>query len=524
MSVPHNFPSLIEGPTQAVIIAGAGLSCPNLPMINGLVSRLEDIAQSLSVSVEIDSADDEYFFALAEAVLNAQGDTDENRLNLAESLGLLDDRRWFGEIGLPLSGNTPRHRAIARFAVEKRLRAIISLNWDALLETALESVGLANGTKVSRPWDVTAHASVVDDIHLPSLSSAHVFPVIKPHGCIRDLEKARQDFRLNGSVPPIIFKLTQSELKMHPSGQRSVDKRVECYVTECPLIAVGWRALEKYLRDTITTAANAAKRTEVDAFTVIDIAWDSNHDEMSAAYEKSNADSFAEVKSGMPPTSDDMFQWLQARYALSRLIAVAPAPHQAALQLLLQQINEPKHNHHIMNWADKWLPTWVRLCWKAGVMVGIDPHTNRRIESWEIPVMPRDVHVPIGGLSLERRDLQAAVKLLFELKDVLIGFNFDLFPGGFWDSGKCHLYIPLPCWYGNTQSSGLPALKPLIDEMKSIAFVKKIYLVWLDTEDTLPDNKLCNQLKAQICGQMPLTSFASGEAVSWVGLEELRGD
>ena len=205
MSVPHNFPSLIEGPTQAVIIAGAGLSCPNLPMINGLVSRLEDIAQSLSVSVEIDSADDEYFFALAEAVLNAQGDTDENRLNLAESLGLLDDRRWFGEIGLPLSGNTPRHRAIARFAVEKRLRAIISLNWDALLETALESVGLANGTKVSRPWDVTAHASVVDDIHLPSLSSAHVFPVIKPHGCIRDLEKARQDFRLNGSVPPIIF-------------------------------------------------------------------------------------------------------------------------------------------------------------------------------------------------------------------------------------------------------------------------------------------------------------------------------
>jgi len=523
MTVPHHFPSLVEGPAQAVIIVGAGLSCPDLPIVNGLVGRLEEVANSLGVTTIVAQGDDEYFYALAEAVLNAQGDTGENRLRLAENLGLLDDRRWFGEIGMPLSGNTPRHRAIARFAVEKRLRSIISLNWDALLETALESIGLANGPKVSRPWDVTAHASVVDDTHLPALSGAHVFPVIKPHGCVRDLEKARRNLHLNGIVPNIIFKLAQSELRGLPNGQRSVDKKVEIYVSECPLISVGWRALEKYLRDTVISAANPARRVETDAITVVDIAWDTNHDKISAAYGKSKVDSFAEVKPNVPPTTDCMFQWLQARYALSRLMAVAPATYQAALQQQLQQLDQPGCDHYILNWVDKWLPAWVRLCWRAGVMGGIDPQTNRRIEPWEIPVMPRDVHVPLGGLSLERRDLQAAVKLLFILNDDLNRFNFDMFPGGFWDGRNRYLYIPLPGWRGTTQSSSLVALQPLIEAMQGLGFVKKIYLVWLDVEDTPPDETLRIQLKAQLLRLMPLINFAEKDAVEWANLQDMKG-
>ena len=156
-------------------------------------------------------------------------------------------------------------------------------------------------------------------------------------------------------------------------------------------------------------------------------------------------------------------------------------------------------------------------------MCGIDPHTNRRIESWEIPVMPRDVHVPIGGLSLERRDLQAAAKLLFELNDVLSQFNFDMFPGGFWDSGKRCLYIPLPGWRGTTQSSDLAALKPLVEAMKCFGFVKKLYLVWLDTEDAPPNETIRRQLKAQILRLMPLAIFAGENAVDWVDLQELKG-
>ena len=156
-------------------------------------------------------------------------------------------------------------------------------------------------------------------------------------------------------------------------------------------------------------------------------------------------------------------------------------------------------------------------------MGGSDPHTNRTIESWEIPVMPRDVHVPIGGLSTERRDLQAAVKLLFKLNDALNRFNFDLFPGGFWESTKRCLYIPLPGWRGTTPSSDLAALKPLVEAMQSLGFVEKIYLVWLDTENTPPNETLRRQLEAQICRLMPLTIFACGDAVGWVDLQEMKG-
>jgi len=156
-------------------------------------------------------------------------------------------------------------------------------------------------------------------------------------------------------------------------------------------------------------------------------------------------------------------------------------------------------------------------------MGGIDPQTNRRIEPWEIPVMPRDVHVPLGGLSLERRDLQAAVKLLFILNDDLNRFNFDMFPGGFWDGRNRYLYIPLPGWRGTTQSSSLVALQPLIEAMQGLGFVKKIYLVWLDVEDTPPDETLRIQLKAQLLRLMPLINFAEKDAVEWANLQDMKG-
>ena len=177
--MPHHFPSLVEGPAQAVLIAGTGLSAPNCPTVGTLKGKLDLLADDLGIGP------DDNFYDLAEAILNnltTNGKSDsESRLWLAEKLGMLDDRRWFGEIGLPLSGNTPRHRALARFVVEERIRAIVSLNWDALLETALDSVGLREGGTLTRPWKITEYARVVDATHMPLLAHTNVFPVIKPH-------------------------------------------------------------------------------------------------------------------------------------------------------------------------------------------------------------------------------------------------------------------------------------------------------------------------------------------------------
>lgn len=519
MTIPHGFPSLVDGTTQVVLVAGAGLSCGYLPIRNELKSNLDKAANKLGIV-----GDD--FYELAEVVLESLAKSGkpvaDSRLWLAEELGLFNDRRWFGETGLPLSGNTPRHRAIARFAVEKRLRAIVSLNWDTLLEAALISVGLDDGVRIPRPWEITAHASVVEDEHMRHLGEAHVFPFIKPHGCVRNLEQARRLSRFTGTTPPVIFKITQSDIDNLPVEQTLVDKRVEVYLSECPLIAIGWEANEGYLRNTVIKIAKVAQREEFDAFTLVDIKWHPNHSDIALAYGKNNNEVFAEVQSMAMPTTDCLFQWLQAKYAINKLIASSPT-NQAALQLLLQQLDQPVHAHFILRWVDGWLHTWVRLCWRAGVMQGNDPHIGQEIEPWDIPVIPRDVHVPLGTMTGARRELKAAAKLLAVLGNDLARFNFEKFPGGLWHAETWCLYIPLPGWRGAAQSGDLAALMPLVEALRGLGFVRYIYLVWLDTENAPPDQIYRNQLAAQVRRLMPLEKFARSDALTWIDLEGLKG-
>jgi hypothetical protein len=155
-------------------------------------------------------------------------------------------------------------------------------------------------------------------------------------------------------------------------------------------------------------------------------------------------------------------------------------------------------------------------------MHGIDPSTNQRVEPWDIPVTPRDVHIPLGWIATERRDLQAAAKLLVVLNNSLSRFNFDMFPGGLWDVEEQHLYLPLPGWQGAPHSD-LMALKPLIEALRGLGYVRKISLVWLDTTDSTPEHAHRQQLEAQVRRMMPLTSFAKVDGLSWVDIEVLKG-
>src|SRR5262249_6833845 len=160
--------SLLVGPAQIIVVAGTGLSAGIAPTIPD--SKLDLDAVGMKYTPPIADSD---FYVLAELIIHQLGSEgrslDESKLFLAEALGLFRDRSWFGETGVPLRGNTPRHRAIARFAVEKRLRAIVSLNWDALLEAALDTVGLSEKHLFPRPWEISHYQIVVRDDDLPLL-------------------------------------------------------------------------------------------------------------------------------------------------------------------------------------------------------------------------------------------------------------------------------------------------------------------------------------------------------------------
>jgi len=62
--MPHHFPSLVEGPAQAVLIAGTGFSAPNAPTVGTLKGKLDLVAEDLG----IDPNDN--FYDLAEAILD----------------------------------------------------------------------------------------------------------------------------------------------------------------------------------------------------------------------------------------------------------------------------------------------------------------------------------------------------------------------------------------------------------------------------------------------------------------------
>ena len=522
MTIPHHFPSLVEGPVQVVIIAGTGLSAPDVPTVTLLKDKLDCVANDLGVTLNDD------FYVLAEAILdkltnNGKSDS-ESRLWLAEELGMLDDRRWFGEIGLPLSNNTPRHRVLARFVVEERLRAIVSLNWDALLEAALDSVGLTEGGSLPRPWKVTEYARVVDKTHMPLLAHANVFPVVKPHGCVRELVRVRNQIRSGGVPKSVTFKLTSTELNSTTPDQHLVNNNVRSYITACPLISIGWRASEDYLRNAITEIAQQVQRSEPDPFTLIDLKWNENHSDIATAYGKENTESFAQVKKDKNPSIDCLMLWLQARHALKRMIAMIPAEEQSPLKQLLHELDQPECDHFVQSWADCWLPTWVRVCWRAGAMQGVNPQTGKTIGPFEIPVTPRDAHIPLTGMSIERRDLHAAAKLLVALPKPQSRLRFDLYPGGILDMNKQYLYLPLPGWKAAVPSSDLAALKPLVKALKGLGYVKKIFLLMLNNQDDHPDLALRQHLEAQFRRLMPLAGFASdkSETVSWIDLEELR--
>jgi len=536
MSIPHSFPSLLENSAQVVLLAGTGLSTPHAPMVKDLMPKLKKAAHSLGILEKIDCSDENDFYKIAQVIsdeLFKQGKTKLQRdLYLAEAFGIFSERSWFGEIGLPLSGNTPRHRVIARFVVDERFRSIVSLNWDALLEAALESVGLIRKIKkkddkvhLRRPWNITEYASIVENAHMPLLNEKNVFSVIKPHGCVRELEQAKQ-----GNIEKLIFRVATSELENISCQQQQIfDKAVSVHISSCPLLAVGWSASEKYLRETVSEIASESPIGKANAFTLISLAWSDNHDCIAQGYGTDKEASFFEVhEPPNQPTLDCFFLWSQARYALKKLIdsiSDPPQPHHQLLKTRLEQLRYPDGKDIFLKWVDYWLHTWTRLCWRAGVMQGADPQTGCTIKSCEIPLTPRDAYIPLSGISNERHDLQAAAKLLAALDGVLDRFNFSMFPGGLWDSNKLILYLPLPGWQGNLPSIDLVGLKSLVEALRGLGYIRKIYLILLDAGiplDSMKEKILRSQLEAQVKRLMPLAAFADNHAdsaVSWANLE-----
>ena len=381
----------------------------------------------------------------------------EAKRMLADALGITTDPRWRGRTKIPLRGNTPRHRVVARLAREERWHALWSLNWDCVLETALESIGMllhpGENPQKKQPWPEW-HRTWTEPEELPPLDDSSTALIIKPHGCSRKL--------IIGDCAT--FKVTAKELADVGMNEDKHKPMLNKHFIGQPLLTCGWGASEGYLREWFNTLSEnqSIPADSPDPLSIIDLdPSQSNHINIADAY-GINPPEPAQVKVDTDNcTTDELFLWIQTRFGLNHLKIINNPPI-AGLDTLLAQVAFPQSNHWLNGWFDNFLPIWVRLCFNTGI-TKINVNAGALV-SEAIPTDRRDEHIPWSYREAARPDLQMATRLLLELALNNIGEHWDTsrFPGGLWDKESRRLIIPLPCPQLN-QPPSLTALRAMAE-------------------------------------------------------------
>jgi hypothetical protein len=487
MPVPHLFPSLLNPESNgSVLLIGAGMSIEIAPQVSELTEEIrqkhDKILQQLGINIAKPTGD--VFYDWAEQAINELKSThhitdSEAKLRLADAIGITTDSRFHAKSGIPLRGNTPRHRVIARFAREGRWSNICSLNWDCILESALDSVGLRSHPNPNAnhpnplPWKKWYCTWQAGDQHHPTAMQNCTVHIIKPHGCVNKL--ATRD--------ATSFIVTRSEINNLPNNLGvAVAGRMNVMFSDVQLVTIGWKAEDTYIPIIIDNARNNGTLIQQgsDRLSIINRTWypgtgespPVKHDKIAAAFNTNKANAHFAVGKANQPSVDELLMWLQTRYGLERLEQFAKALNtpewNAKAQDLLtikSQFPGPKPTDWLNSFFDDFLAVWVRLCSNAGKVVYIK---NAQIQPDIIATHLRDDHIPWGYAQSNREDLLAIIPLILSLRGTpptktTTKWNLDEFPGALWDEADGHLVLPLPAWDGNNVPIELAAIKPLVD-------------------------------------------------------------
>lgn len=484
--LPHSFGRLRNGARGTVLLIGAGVSADLVPSPPELLRIGKAALRRLDSPTHGEVPEGEDLYEWAEKVLLGLPENPPKKLVLARILGLTSEARWAGKVSISLRGTSPRHRVIARFAREQRWSAIWSYNWDCVLESAFDQVGFRRERPATQrqPWPTSYEATVLDSEVRDDATLA--VPIFKPHGCVRkliDAEKALSDGRIP-EAKRFSDRLKVSRTELNQLGNERIDtvfsEKLSVQLRECPLLIVGWKASEPYLKNEILGPALDEDPTSdrLEELTIVDVCLQPGHRRLGQAYALDPEHFYFEVLPKSPGfTTDTLFLWVQALHALEQLRLHAPAESRTHVEQLIKSLERAPHHPCLWRWVDDFLPAWTRLCWRVGVVdcVGFKPH--------ELRLELQDEYVPCGlPEGLPRRDLAAAAWLLSQLPADLgeehCRWNFTLFPGGFWS--ECRLVVPLPAWGAPNVLAGIRPLIKSLERRKGLIARLEILPVGLE--------------------------------------------
>ncbi|MEA3194855.1 MAG: hypothetical protein QOD26_3188 [Betaproteobacteria bacterium] len=454
------------------------------------------------------------------------------KLKIAQALRLTSDGSWLAGVTRPVSKSMPRHRVIARFAREDRLQSIWTFNWDCHIEAALESVGLKEEEDVKdQPWPMRYHR-VLGLAEYGRLPAGRTIFVHKRHGCIKrikelevlDLSKkaTAQDYAA------IQLRITKDELDNTPdkttNEYRSFRGQLDTEFSGCPLMVCGWSASEKYILDELESSKDQLRTYPIqnERLSVLDPIFNSDgHTRLGAIYDIATASAHFPILPAVgKPDIDELFLWMQTLYALGEVHKVLTG-HPALQVWIRAQIDAATGNtsiSRITRWIDGFLPAWVQLCWRAGLVTA--SHRNRVMNPDEIRLEGEDWYVPLSQNLPQRPELITASYLLKATVESASEWRFDLVTGGMYCDTKAQLILPIPGWEDTADLNVLNSFTRILTRLSAVrGFVNELLLLPLGrNSDPLPDSRKA-RIKAAFDAVAGLPS--SGRSLRVVNLQDI---
>jgi hypothetical protein len=380
------------------------------------------------------------------------------KLQIAKSLGLTSDPRWLAGVSLSIAQAKPRHRVLARFVREKRFYSIWTFNWDCRIEAALESIGLSEAEVVAdQPWPMR-YQRVLSIKDYGKAPPERTIQVHKRHGCIKNVKelealdaageatsKQYADFRLRitkAELDEILDKTTED--------YKSFRGQIDTLFAGRPVAVCGWSASERYLLDAMDECKERLRQypSPVGRLSIVDMKFnDQGHSRLSQIYSVTQAQChFPVAPAAGVPDQDHFFLWMQALYALDFMRKVLDG-HTSLQQWIVSLIERMKADANpswVTSFVDCFLPAWVQLCWRAGLVMA--SHAGQLLKPEELRLQGDEWYVPLNQDLPERPELVAAAYLLKALSDKSSNRQFDLIVGGLYKDTTAELFVPLPAW------------------------------------------------------------------------------
>ena len=540
INLPHTFPSVINGTSRPVLIVGAGASYGLVPspkeLFNNKCQQAEVKLECCSRINFDDPTGNDDLYSWADSMIQEleQHGVPLPKLRMAEELELLTDSRWRPQVSYRALQNWPRHRVIARLVREKRWKAIWSLNWDTYLETAFESIGIYPDTAMvpsDSPWTNKYRTFVTEEDYAVA---DEVFKLHKPHGCIRSLihaKKVLKNGNPNGKAESLSerFLVTRSEMESLTERATNQDYNFYANIREVfsgrSLYTLGWKAdAEGYLLQSLEEIADQLRTDYNDSLCVINRSYydEDGHGKLANIYGRTKEQAYVEVEKGV--STDDLLLCLQARYALDQLLQWTPDVKKAEIQEIIDSLNplNPATQRLIYDWADSFLPAWIRLCWRAELINYY--HNGQLIKPHNIRMESPDEHVPLFLEGVERIDIKSSVPLLISVAYDNVHLDLRKYPGGIYRKNDRTLIVPLPGWRINYNF--LEGLKPLLEEIKQnsgFGFLEKIKVlpIGYDLAPVVDEANII--LPQKLAHVLNTLAFAKEGAITVISLDEVSG-